>query len=122
MSKHTAWLHEQLKSWVAEGLLSSGQADVLRQRYPEPNAGVPWGVIIFSGLGAVVCGLGVILLLAYNWQDIPKAGKLGLIFVSILAAHATGLNLFAREDWRKPMGEAMTFPKSRRCTQSKSAR
>ncbi len=108
MSKHAAWLREQLKSWVAEGLLSPQQADALRQRYPEPKAGAPWGVIIFSGLGAVVCGLGVILLLAYNWQDIPKAGKLAVIFLSIVAAHTTGLNLYTRENWRRPLGEAMT--------------
>ena len=66
-------------------------------------------MILFSGLGAVVCGLGVILLLAYNWQDIPKAGKLAVIFISILAAHATGLKLFTLDDWRKPLGEAMTL-------------
>lgn len=109
MGKHTPWLHEQLKFWVVEGLLSPQQAEVLRQRYPKPKVGAPWGVIIFSGLGAVVCGLGVILLLAYNWQDIPKAGKLALIFMSILASHATGLKLFTLEDWRKPLGEAMTL-------------
>lgn len=109
MSKHARWLHEQLKSWVADGVLSPQQAEVLRQRHPQPAVSAPWGVILFSGLGAVVCGLGVILLLAYNWQDIPKAGKLALVFISILAAHITGFKLFTLGDWRKPLGEAITL-------------
>jgi uncharacterized membrane protein len=109
MSKHTQWLHEQLKSWADEGLLSPEQAAQLRERYPEPKAAAPWGVIIFSGLGAVVCGLGVILLFAYNWQAIPKGGKLAIIFASIAAAHIGGLKLFVKDDWRKSLGDALTI-------------
>jgi uncharacterized membrane protein len=109
MSKHTQWLHEQLKSWADEGLLSPEQAARLRERYPESKAAAPWGVIIFSGLGAVVCGLGVILLFAYNWQAIPKGGKLAIIFASIAAAHTGGLKLFVKDDWRKSLGEALTI-------------
>jgi uncharacterized membrane protein len=109
MSKHVRWLQEQLKSWVAEGLISAQQAEQIRQRYPEPKGGAPWGTIIFAGLGAIVFGLGVILLFAYNWQAIPKAGKLAVIFLSILASHATGLWQFARQDWRRPLGEALTL-------------
>lgn len=109
MSKQVRWLQDQLKSWVAEGLVSPQQADQIARRYPESKAGAPWGTIIFAGLGAIVFGLGIILLFAYNWQSIPKAGKLALIFLSILAAHAIGLKLFAREDWRRPLGEALTL-------------
>lgn len=109
MSQQVRWLREQLKSWVAEGLVSPQQAEQIARRYPEPKAGAPWGTIIFAGLGAIVFGLGVILLFAYNWQAIPKAGKLAIIFLSILASHATGLGLFARQDWRKPLGEALTL-------------
>ena len=66
VSKHAQWLREQLAIWQAEGLLSTEQADRLRARYPETQGGPPWGILIFAGLGAIVGGLGVILLLTYN--------------------------------------------------------
>ena len=58
---------------------------------------------------AVVAGLGVILLFAYNWHAIPKFGKLGLVFGALVAAHAAGLWLFQRADWRKQLGEALSL-------------
>ncbi len=109
MSKHVRWLHEQLAAWVADGVLSSEQAGQIRQRYPELRSSPPWGTIIFAGLGAVVFGLGIILLFAYNWHAIPKSGKLGVIFLSILASHGAGLRLAVRRDWQRPLGEALTL-------------
>jgi len=106
---HVRWLHEQLPVWVTKGLVSPTQADAIGQLYPQPKAELPRGMIIFSGLGAVVIGLGVILLLAYNWQTIPKFGKLGLVFGALVTAHAAGLRLFQRTDWRKQLGEALSL-------------
>lgn len=108
MNKHVRWLHEQLPAWVTQSAISSAQADAIRRLYPEPKAALPWGMLIFSGIGAVVIGLGVILLLAYNWQAIPKFGKLGLIFGALLAAHAGGLRLLQAADWRRQLGEALS--------------
>lgn len=107
MSKQVRWLREQLQLWVAQGVVSPAQADHIRGLYPEPKAGAPWGTIIFAGLGAVVFGLGIILLFAYNWQAIPKAGKLAVIFLSLLAAHGAGQWLRANPGWQRPVGEAL---------------
>ncbi len=108
MNRHVRWLHEQLPTWVTQGAISPTQADAIRRLHPEPKTALPWGLLIFSGIGAVVVGLGVILLLAYNWQAIPKFGKLGLIFGAMLGAHAGGLRLFQTEDWRRQLGESLT--------------
>jgi uncharacterized membrane protein len=67
-----------------------------------------WGLIVFFGLGAVVIGLGVILLIAYNWDDIPKAGKLALVFGALAAAHGAGLWYRRYPDWRSQLGEALS--------------
>jgi hypothetical protein len=107
MNRHVRWLREQLLLWVAQGIVSPAQANRIRSLYPEPKAGAPWGTIIFAGLGAVVFGLGVILLFAYNWQAIPKAGKLAVIFLAILAAHGAGQWLLAKPGWQRPVGEAL---------------
>ena len=107
MSKQIQWLTEQIEVWVGRGLISREQAEGIRKLYPEPKAGLPWGTIIFSGIGAVILGLGVILLFAYNWQDMPKAAKLAVIFATLAGAHGTGLALFQRGDWRRQVGEAV---------------
>jgi uncharacterized membrane protein len=63
--------------------------------------------MVFSGLGAVIVGLGIILLFAYNWQAIPRAAKLLIVFGSLAAAHATGLWLFIRRPRFRGLGEAI---------------
>ena len=107
MSKHIRWLYEQLDRWTGGGLISAEQAERIRQLYPPPRAALPWGTILFSSLGAVVIGLGVILLGAYNWQAIPKLGKLAIILGAVAGTHAAGLSLLSRPDWRRHVGEGL---------------
>jgi len=88
------WLQGEVQAWVQEGLVSPEQAAALRRRYPPPAEGPAWGVIIFTTIGAVIAGLGIILLFAYNWAAIPKAAKLALVFGALAGAHGAGLRLF----------------------------
>jgi uncharacterized membrane protein len=112
MEKQIRWLLAEIDRWQADGLVSAEQAGRLRQRYepsPETAAGtVPWGLLVFASAGAIVIGLGVILLFAYNWAEIPKFGKLALVFLAIIAAHAGGIRLLARPGWQPKLGEALT--------------
>jgi uncharacterized membrane protein len=103
--KHVRWLRAELAEWVSRGLVSSAQAEALRRAYPEPGARLPWGTILFSGLGAVVAGLGVILLLAYNWHALGRGAKLGVVFSALAASHGAGIWLLRKEGSR-PLGEA----------------
>jgi len=91
MSKQHRWLHEQLAAWQSAGLIDSAQAEALAARHPLPEAGRAWGQIIFSAIGAVVAGLGIVLFFAYNWEAIPKFAKLALVFGAIAAAHGAGI-------------------------------
>ena len=109
VSKQIRWLVAEIDRWTAEGLVSPEQAARLRQRYPQPAEGPPWGLIVFASAGAVVIGLGVVLLFAYNWDDIPKFGKLALIFGAVVGSHAGGLVLYRRGDWQRKLGEALSL-------------
>lgn len=108
MQKHTRWLLAEIERWKAEGVVSAEQAARLRERYEKPESGPPWGLILFATAGAIVIGLGVILLFAYNWDEIPKFGKLALVFGAVIAAHAGGIRLLARDGWQPKLGEALT--------------
>jgi uncharacterized membrane protein len=112
MQSHIRWLMAEIDRWKAEGVVSPEQADRLRQRYAQPPVPaaetVPWGLLVFATAGAIVIGLGVILLFAYNWDEIPKFGKLALIFTAVIGAHAGGIRLLARAGWQPKLGEALT--------------
>ena len=90
MGKLERHVRDKLVEWTEAGLIS-----------PEQSAGNPCprgggktgnavGILIFAGFGAVVLGLGVILLFAYNWDKMPKFAKLGIIFGAMAAAHGAG--------------------------------
>lgn len=107
MNTQVRWLMTEIERWKAEGIVSPEQADRLRQRYAQPADAVPWGLLVFATAGAIVIGLGVILLFAYNWDEIPKLGKLALVFAALIGAHAGGIRLLAREGWQPKLGEAL---------------
>lgn len=107
MGKPIRWLHEEIDRWVNSEIITGAQAARLREIYPFPGVATPWGMIIFSGLGAALVGLGVILLFAYNWHAIPRYGKLAVIFGFLAAAHAGNLILIRRPGWQRQLGEAL---------------
>lgn len=107
MNKQTRWLFAEIKRWTEDKIISSEQAASIRALYPEPPTTLSWGLIVFSGIGAVVAGLGIILVFAHNWHAIPKFGKLGLVLGTLLAAHSGGLAVWQTDGWRRQLGEAL---------------
>ena len=97
MSKHLEWLRKELAQWRAEGLVDEPLAQRILARYPAA-AERNWGRIIFSAIGAVLVGLGVILFFAYNWQALPKAAKLALVLGALALAHGSALALARRSN------------------------
>jgi len=106
VSKHTRWLREEVARWQTEGLVDGATAQRILARYPETSER-GWGRIIFSALGAVLVGLGVILFFAYNWQAIPKVFKLALVFGALVAAHASGMSLSRKPEPNHGLVEGM---------------
>lgn len=92
MAKHHRWLHDELRQWITEGLISQEQGEKIARRYPQ-ELGISWGRLVLSSIGAILFGLGVILLFAYNWDEMHKYAKLGVVFGSLIAAHLAGYYL-----------------------------
>lgn len=93
MGKFEQRILKKLDEWAAEGLITAEQSEAIRAREPAPKSLPPWGILIFAGFGAVVLGLGVILMFAYNWDHMHKFAKLAVVFGALLAAHGTGIIL-----------------------------
>jgi uncharacterized membrane protein len=107
VSKQIRWLRDQTDVWVGQGVVSAEQAARIRALYPEPAAGLPWAMLVFSGLGAVIVGLGVILLFAYNWDALPRGVKLAVIFAALVAAHGAGVWRLRQADRLRALGEVL---------------
>ncbi|MCW9089360.1 MAG: DUF2157 domain-containing protein [Gammaproteobacteria bacterium] len=95
MSNHHQWLARQLPQWVDESIISPAQAEALRERYPLKDT-INLGRLLLTGIAAVMIGLGVILLFAYNWSAMGKLSKLAVIFAFLGGAHVAALLLRTR--------------------------
>jgi uncharacterized membrane protein len=107
MSKQIRWLHKEIGSWQAEQLISPQQAEQIRARYAVSATSRSWDRLIFPSIGAVVFGLGIILLFAYNWADMHRYLKLAIVFGSLLTAHGLGYYLSSPQRPQRGLGEGL---------------
>jgi uncharacterized membrane protein len=108
--KHARWLYGELPRLVSRGVLDEGAAERLRRHYgsvPERNPGA-LALLIFGVLGAGLIGLGIILILANNWDDLSRTVRAGITFALLLCGQTVaGFTLVQRPDsvgWREASG------------------
>ncbi len=89
-NKQIKWLKSELPQWVKQQLISPEQADSITHYYQQRTT-TTLGRSIFSAIGAILFGLGIILFFAYNWQDMHRFLKLFIIFACIISAHLGAL-------------------------------
>ena len=71
MSKENyQWLEKELPSWVGEGILTGEGAKALLSRYESEKFVQRSSGMAFSLLGFALVGLGIISILAYNWDEL----------------------------------------------------
>ena len=90
-----SWVLQQLDVWVGEGLLTPEAARVLRGRL-EARVGSSRGLgaLMLGGVGALLVGVGFIVLISHNWDEFSRIQRLACAFVPLLAAQIwTGLLL-----------------------------
>ncbi|OEU53630.1 MAG: hypothetical protein BA871_02955 [Desulfuromonadales bacterium C00003096] len=80
-----AWLYRELPELVRSRVLDEGVAEGLRDHYgPAPGRRRSLGLVICAALGALLVGLGIILLLAHNWADLSRLQRTLLSFAPLL--------------------------------------
>lgn len=68
--KPQRWLLEELPGWVRSGLLDAATAERLRAHVePQLKARSGLGGTVIGVLGSLLIGLGILLLLAHNWDQ-----------------------------------------------------
>lgn len=88
-------LKKELELWLQEGVITSEQRDKIILRYAtvreaDEKAGPGKLVTTISVLGSILVGVGFILFIASNWSEIPRWGKLFIIFSSMLVSYVVG--------------------------------
>ncbi len=115
-SERIAWLREEVRSWVEDGVVSLEEGRAILQRYGvspsdlESTGAQRRLIAVLSVLGAVLFGAGVTLFFAANWQRISDLAKLGLVLGAIIAAYHAGFTLAFGGSRRGP--RAQLYPKT----------
>lgn len=80
------WLSDQLPKWVERGVLTEQKADDIQSLYRVPEQKGWAGIILttLSVFGAFLIGGGILLIVAHNWDMLPKVVKLFCSFVPVL--------------------------------------
>lgn len=89
--KQRGWLAGELEVWKSQSIVSEEQSSKILDLY-ESSADLSdrkRSVLLSTlmGLAALMVGLAVLLLIGYNWEEIPRGGKLFLIFGTIASTY-----------------------------------
>ena len=106
-----AGLPVEVEHWSASGIISGEQARAILGSYDFPEAAeAPRNrlVTVLLIMGAVLVGLGVILFVAANWQEISSGVKLAMMFIGVPVIYGAGFLLRYRLDYPR-VGTALIF-------------
>jgi uncharacterized membrane protein len=113
--KAVAWLYRQLPELIGKGIITPESAERIREYYgpATDNTGSRTFLLIFGIIGALLVGLGIILILAHNWEQLTKLQRL-VIAVGLLAVTqiiAGCVLWFKRESlaWREASATLLTL-------------
>lgn len=106
-TKAIAWLYSELPELIRGSVLSEEASQALRRYYGDVHVRDRSSIalIVFSVVGATFIGLGIILMLAYNWEELSRPSRtvlsLGLLLVAQGCAGYTLLERRRSLAWRE---------------------
>jgi uncharacterized membrane protein len=102
----SAWLEDQSAEWLRQGLVDAETRDRILGSY-EVQSAERRALLALVLLGALMFGIGVLLLIGYNWARLPVNGKIAIIIGSVTLAFAASAVTFARH--HRLAGETLAF-------------
>lgn len=102
-----AWLLQEIAGWEAEGIVNEATARVLRERYPATSEADARKALhaVFAVIGLALIFLGGTVLMAFNWDEIPRVARVAIAFTPLVASYALALFAFLRRSdtaaWRE---------------------
>ncbi|HYF96358.1 MAG TPA: DUF2157 domain-containing protein [Symbiobacteriaceae bacterium] len=103
-------LQSESDRWVRAGLITAEQRAAILKLYPAPGAGGrERTILIFTLLGSLLVGAGVILFFAANWPVLPAFVKVGAILAAVVGAYGSGYYLQYVRGSYPGLGHALIF-------------
>ncbi len=99
MNDDSGWLRHESARWVDDQIISAAQRDAILGRYPDGDRDPLFSGSLLIWLAWLVAGTGVILLVAWNWQRLSHAARVGGTLTVTLMAYAAALR-----EWRAGRG------------------
>jgi uncharacterized membrane protein len=106
-------LRSEVAGWQQDGMIRPDQAEALLAHYglmageTEKTLRRSRFVTILAVLGVVLIGIGVILMVGANWQEIPKLGRLGILVLATLACYISGYRMAYQSQTYPKVGMAL---------------
>ncbi len=95
-----SWLESESSVWVARELIDDATRHRILESYQVQSA-ERRSLLALMLLGALMLGIGVLLLIGYNWQRVPVSGKVAIIMSSVALAFAASAWSYARAASRR---------------------
>lgn len=85
-NKAISWLYKELPDLVAENVITQDAALKIKEHYGQINqkSKIQVALSIFSVIGAVCLGIGVILIFAHNWDNFSKVQRTFSAFLPLI--------------------------------------
>lgn len=105
-TRQRAWLERETADWQADGTIDAASRAAILSRYTA-ESDERRGLIAVVLLAVGMCSVGLLLLIGYNWDVIPRAAKLGIVIGALAAAFAGSAFAYARE--KRGAAETLAF-------------
>lgn len=105
-SRQLAWLEQESRQWQDTSLIDSAVRTAILDRYTaasDERRGMVALILVAVGM----CSVGLLLLIGYNWDQIPRAARLTIVIGAVAAAFAASAVAYARE--RLTVAETLAF-------------
>jgi hypothetical protein len=105
-----AFLREELVRWQGEGIVDARGAEALTRRYglDEPDGG-GLAVAALYVLAVGLVGAGIVSLVAWHWEEMPRGLRLSLLGSTLVAAHVGGFWLWQVSGRQPRLGHALSL-------------
>src|SRR5918999_5450029 len=92
-----AWLQEELSLWQRDAIVTEQQAGRIADLYEVAGElaerGRSRAVFVLMAAAATLVGLAALLLIGYNWNDLSRESKLGIVLGVVGLTHLIGFRL-----------------------------
>jgi len=105
------WMLQEIDQWQAQSMIDAETAMALRERYAgKKNSGML--IILFSIIGSLLIGTGIILIMARNWYFFPIFLRTALAFFPLVVSQGFAVYVIRRKRssvaWRESVAILVT--------------